>query len=126
MPASMTGEVVIDESPVSGALVYVDGQYMGRANKVKDLRLSAGIHTIELIRQNTTVYHGDLDIGARTRTEIQFNQESAVLNMAPVAKHVHTSSSIKSGANVNAGTSSDVELFREYTASETSVSEGTD
>ena len=71
VPVTYTGELKV-KAPIPGASIYVDGGFVGVADKLKNIPLPAGTHEVQLRDPDgRTFYQESVEIIAGRTTQIQ-------------------------------------------------------
>ena len=71
VPVTNTGELKV-KAPMPGASIYIDGGFVGVADKVKNIPLPAGTHEVQLRDPDgRTFYQESVEIIAGRTTQIQ-------------------------------------------------------
>ena len=71
VPVTYTGELKV-KAPMPGASIYVDGGFVGVADKLKNIPLPAGTHEVQLRDPDgRTFYQESVEIIAGRTTQIQ-------------------------------------------------------
>ena len=71
VPVTYTGELKV-KAPMQGASIYVDGGFVGVADKLKNIPLPAGTHEVQLRDPDgRTFYQESVEIIAGRTTQIQ-------------------------------------------------------
>jgi hypothetical protein len=71
VPVTYTGELKV-KAPIPGASIYIDGGFVGVADKLKNIPLPAGTHEVQLRDPDgRTFYQESVEIIAGRTTQIQ-------------------------------------------------------